>query len=1111
MSEKLELMLLGSPAVYLDGNPVTGFRSSKALALLCYLAVTQRAHTRTALTGLLWGDLPDSQARRSLTTTLSNLRHLVGNHLIIGRHEIALDPHTSCWLDVAVLEAAVERFQAGPDIQQLEAAIELYRGDFLEEFYVRMAPEFEQWVSAERERLRALVTQALHELGIAYERETKWTHAIDCIRRLLALEPWREEAHRHLMRLLAQSGQRGAALTHYRICCQCLADELDVEPDAETMRLYEQIRDGEAPFRPGEQRQEQPFIINLPRHNLPAQTAPLVGRKGELAELARLLADPAVRLVTILAPGGMGKTRLALEAAATQIDCYRQGVYFVALAPLTTVDSVIPAIANAVHLTFQADPRPPKQQLFDYLREKQLLLLLDNSEHLPEAAGLADEILQAAPFVRILVTARERLKLSAETIFRLHGLDVPGQDTHNPADFSAVQLFLQQARRLRPQFTPAATDWPALAQTCRLVQGLPLGILLAAAWIETLTPQEIAAELSRGIEFLETDLRDLPVRQRSMAAVLTQTWERLNKAERLVFMQLSVFRGGFTRQAVQAVSGATLGTLAGLVDKALLWRSATGRCEVHELLRQYAEEQLMAAGLVDATRDAHCAYFVDFLSEREADLKGGRQVAALNELESDKENLLVAWRWSVQQGQVQRLARAMESLCLFHEMRGYFYEGEAACQQAVQRLTDANDNLRTLARALSWQGSFGKKLGHARLAEQQYRQSLALLDKLATAGQDIRAERAFALSKLGGLLWYADVEAARQVLEESLTLCQAIGDQWRTAQVQRELARVAWAAGAPLEMKQRAQESRTIRRTLNDLKGLSATLSVLCWAAQLLGQYEQAHEHAQEQYAIGQALDDQLVISQSFFNLGIVALYQGQFAEAQATFEQGQAIAKELGDRHHLNTLRIWLARTKLHLGEYQEAHLLAQESLAMADEIGLRSHRGDATALLGQAAIVESTYALAEQWLEESKGIFQAIRQPVKLTRVLASLGCAACATSQHSRARRYLSELLRVVAEREDFDALLEALPLAALLLANQGQHEWAVEVYTAALRYPFIANSCWFADVAGRVIQAAQSHLPPAVAHKAREKGQAWEIRELVVELQSSAWLQTASDVE
>ena len=554
---KLSLYLLGAPRVKLNEDEIE-VKPRKALALLVYLAVTAERHTRDALATLLWPNSDQRKARQALSNRLSELnRALEGDWLETDRKTVGLQD--GFWLDVAEFQQTLADKSA--DLQSLQTAVAIYRDDFLTGFTLPDCPEFDEWQFFQSESLRQSLASALEELVGRLSNQAAYDAALPHARRRLALDPLHEPAHRQLMQLYAQAGQQGAALRQYDLCRQTLEDELGILPSEETGGLYNAIRSGKVEISPS-------FPISPPRHNLPTQTTPFIGQERELMDLSRLLNDPATRLVTILAPGGMGKTRLALEAAKNHLELGQDRVCFVDLATLTIAEDIVPTIADAAGYPFQQDERSPERQLLDYFREKQMLLVLDNFEHLLEGGGLVNKILQAAPKLKVLATSRERLQLSGETVFALDGMEFPDLETTEDAlNYNGVKLFLQSAQRVRPDSALVADDLTHVARICRLVHGMPLGILLAAAWIDLLLPQEIAAEIGQSLDFLESELRDVPDRQHSIRAVFEYSWGQLSEAERNVLMQLSVFRGGFTREAAQSVAQASLRSLSVLLKQ----------------------------------------------------------------------------------------------------------------------------------------------------------------------------------------------------------------------------------------------------------------------------------------------------------------------------------------------------------------------------------------------------------------------------------------------------------------------------------------------------------------------------------------------------------------
>ncbi len=380
------------------------------------------------------------------------------------------------------------------------------------------------------------------------------------------------------------------------------------------------------------------------------------GREQELLELDRLIADPECRCISLVGPGGIGKTRLALQAARQQRAAFSHGVAFVPLASVGSVAAAIPAVAGAVRLQFYG-PGDPRDQLLNYLSEKQMLLVLDNVEQLlvegPPQANIAElvfEILRRAPGVKLLVTSREALDLQGEWVFEVWGLAFPEVENAENADgFAAVALFVQRARRASPGLAFGTADLAAIAQLCRLVEGMPLAIELAATWSRVLSPAEIAREIEASLDFLSASARDLPERHRSMRVVFDQTWQKLSAKEREVLAQLSVFRGGFSRGAAEHVAGASLPVLSILVSRALLRRGGAGRYELHELVRQYGAGRLAAdAGAHAAAQRRHFDYFLALAEAAVQGLKGRDQLEWLGRLEQEHDNLRAALEWALE-------------------------------------------------------------------------------------------------------------------------------------------------------------------------------------------------------------------------------------------------------------------------------------------------------------------------------------------------------------------------------------------------------------------------------------------------------------------------------
>jgi len=581
---------------------VPDFPTRKVEALLVYLAYTGRPHPREQLAELLWDDRPQAQSLTNLRATLSRLNEQLAPFLLSSRKTVAIRPQAQVWVDAVELRTALQasRFPLSYSAaRRLERVLTLYRGDFLAGFYISESQGFEEWLRAERELLRVGVMEALSHLAAFHLERASFDAGVVHAARLLSLDPLREEAHRQMMTLLASKGQRSAALSQYDTCCRILADELGVEPEAATTALYTQIQSGA--FVP-------PSTSAKPPHNLPAQPTRFIGRETELSRIESYLDDPDCRLLTLIGPGGVGKTRLAYQAAAGKALDFAAGVWTVPLSGVASPEYVMPTIAERLQVHFYSDA-DQKAQVLDYLREKHLLLLLDNCEHVIEGMEVLAEILSGAPAVKILATSRERLNVQGEWLFPVDGLPFPQSEREAGAEaYSAVQLFVQSARRSRPNFQ--LDDVAAVARICKLVEGLPLAVELAASWAHHMPCDSIAAHIQHDLDFLSTNLRDVPERHRSTRVLFEHSWHLLSEAEQAVLSKLSVFRGSFDADAAARIAGASLHMVSALAEKSLVRASPTGRYDLHELLRQFAQEKLRAAGGLAATRDGHLDYFV---------------------------------------------------------------------------------------------------------------------------------------------------------------------------------------------------------------------------------------------------------------------------------------------------------------------------------------------------------------------------------------------------------------------------------------------------------------------------------------------------------------------
>jgi len=1069
MSSKLHLNFLGGFNITIDNQPSIQLSSHKAQALLCYLAVTGRAHSRSALAGLLWPDVPETNARMNLRKDLSRLRQVVRPYLIVNRDTVSFDTNSEYWLDVQALETQLDGVADGQiEIENLLNATALYHGDFLEGFYVLNAPTFEEWVLLQRGRLRETVLQALQKLTDLYITQGNPQEAIATIQRLLTLEPWREDAHYRLMELHAQSGQRALALTQYEKCRQVLAEELDVEPSTETQELYEQIRENKVPSMPIEPitlaAPANPVPVPLPAiplHNLPVQTTPFVGREREQRELAHLLTDPTIRLVTILGPGGIGKTHLSIETASTLLDRYQHGIYFIPLAPLSEPGSMVATLAANIGLTFEKDKSSPQEQLLEYLRPRDILLVCDQSSE-------------------------------------------------------ALQLFIQTGQRVCPGFVPTAADWSSIQQICQLVGGMPLGLILAASWLEVLSCAEIIAEIKESLDFLASDLRDLPERQRSLQAVFDSTWQRLSQSEQDVFKKLAIFNGGFTRNAAQAVAGASLATLTILNHKSLIRHNGNGRYEIHELLRQYALAAL--ADQAAAVRDAHSAYYCTFLQEREGALKGAGQQATMTEIEADGENVRAAWQWATRTGHVEKLSHAIESLGLFYLWQSRFEEGRVLCEQTLThlekiqpqrevssevscevpcntgpKLFPQSAQLRYGIRAAVWQSRFQRSLPRHMSSQEILRQARIWLEHSALEDLDTRAEEAQLLLEEAEAIAQWDRHWRLEQVEQSLNLFDRLSDNWSVAYGLDLLGRGLRETGQLANSEQRIEDGLALRQKIGDTRGIASSLANLANTVANMGRFEEAAQLYRQSITLFTELND---LSEQAYQTGRLAaalVHNGQFEESFQLLDESIKMYHALNFPTDPGITTILSGFALMHLGRYEEAlpyHLNAR-SLSGRDT-------GYAWKDLGRTQQAMGNMIEAQASLEKALGLFRKRGDMNGLGQTLGSLGYLAWRQKNLPEAYNYIYENLKIAADTQVYLPSLTALSGIALLHMEAGRAEEALELYTLASTHKHVANSRWYADVAGQYIMATAKTLPSQVIETAQVRGYARQLAPTIQEL-------------
>jgi predicted ATPase/DNA-binding CsgD family transcriptional regulator len=670
--------------------------------------------------------------------------------------------------------------------------------------------------------------------------------------------------------------------------------------------------------------------------NLPSQPNRFIGRVNELHELTDVLADPEYRLITLVGPGGAGKTRLAIEAASRASPAFKDGVHFASLDGVDSVDLLVPAVAGAVSLGLRGQ-EPPRVQLLDYLKPREALLVLDNFEHLIAGADLLSEILAEAPLTKLLVTTREALVLRDELVFPVPGMRIPSDEVEDLEEYDALRLFVERARRVNRSFSPER-EWPQIIRICRLVQGLPLGIELAATWTKTLPCEQIAAEIEKSVDFLSTSMRDVPERHRTMRAVFDESWRLLTDDERAVFSRLSVMRGSFDGDAAFAVAGATLQALSALVDKSLLRPvSALGRYRIHELLRQYAVERLAEnPDEAERVREAHCDYYTDLLGKASALGDQGHQLEMAASIDQEVENLRAAWQCAVAHAEVGKVLLATRALAMYSQMRGRYHEILTALERASDMLGEqplTDEVGRTLALVMVHIGWFQLRLGRLEDARATFETARDVLGKVGAP-----PHHSFASDPTIGLGVVATARGAYSdaaaLGREGLDTAQANDNLHNTEIAYYVLARAALLQGRNEDALQFAERAYEVAANLNDRWFMAYCALERGNVASALGDRIVARAHYQESYDLREEFDDPEGKAVSLVRLAEIALSDKAFDEARSRFAESISIYREIHDKGGLAASCRGMARTTAAMGDFDASRSYLCDAVLLAAEI---------------------------------------------------------------------------------------------------------------------------------------------------------------------------------
>jgi len=635
--------------------------------------------------------------------------------------------------------------------------------------------------------------------------------------------------------------------------------------------------------------------LSVHMHNLPVQITPFVGRKDDITAMRKMLTDQS-RILTIIGLGGMGKTRLALQVAADMVNAFKHGVYFVPLAPLlsASIQILVIAIADALHVTFYGK-EDPKQQLLDYLREKEILLVMDNFEHLIEEAVVLSAIIDKCPRVKILVTSWQRLQIKGEWIHELKGMNIQSEHTDIQGS-AAVELFVQSAQRINPDFILDESNKGAVINICRLVDGLPLAIELAASWVRSLSCYEILKEIGKSLDFLGTHTENIPERHRSLRAVFDYSWELLSTRAKRMFAGLSIFNGSFVREAAQEIAKVSLSDLSAFVDKTLLRRNANGRYEILPLLRHYAAEKFKKdLQEKEQMQAAFCKFYAKMFSQRFGPGQIESEGGLIDTMRPEIGNIRAAWLWAVEASMWDEIGRLLKNLFTYYERRSYYQEGKTLFELAIMKLDaipGSDERGMLLIQLKGRLGAYEQLLGNYDRSEELLRQCLAMSEKFP-----LHEDAVYAQVQLGHLLYrQGKFDEAIKNAEILLKHEHEIKNRSLVSSIKNTLGNVYFRQDENEKALNYYKDCESISISNDDLYKLTNALNSIGNVYLRTERYDEAQEYYQRSLKLAKQINNKKMMGIILNNLGNRARNQGKFDEAYRYIEESLVVKRDVGE-----------------------------------------------------------------------------------------------------------------------------------------------------------------------------------------------------------------------
>jgi predicted ATPase/DNA-binding SARP family transcriptional activator/Tfp pilus assembly protein PilF len=1018
---KLAIQCLGEFKVDIDGTQVSAFDTDKARALLVYLAVeSRRTFRRSFLAGLFWPDDEEERALHNLRQTLSMLRKTLGDsnndppYILSDRETIQLNPFSIISVDylefVALMNKALQPYQNHTDynlfhVRYLKEAANLFQGEFLTQFSVPKSILFEEWVILRREEINIHAIRVLSLLSIYHEKRAEYTIAISYLSKIVSICPWDESARNRMIYLLGVDKQWSAAKSQFFALKRYLQEVLAVEPSRETQELFNEINQASLENKSIE------LVYPNDRSVMPQTMNTFVGRKNELDRIVDLLITPTNRLITIFGLGGIGKTRFALEVGHLFRGLFADGVYFVSLLSVKSYDQLILQIGQAMSVPF-SDKTDNRNQLIDYLFDKQILLILDNFEHLladKNCVSLIDIFLNRLEKVKILVTSRELLNLVQEQVFSLKGLQYPDGSVeimNDAKSYDAVQLFLHRVEQKMPDMQKSPALLEQIARICTMLEGMPLGVELAAAMTYEQGREQLSTLIEENLFTLATRMSNVQTKHRSLSAAFEISWDLLTPQFKQILCDLSIFIDGFSLRAAQFVANASAQNLTALVGKSLLRHDFDDRYSFHEAIRQFVRNIKCSNIEIDEVQSRHANFYQDFLGELHTAIMHEQQVEALDQIQKEYGNIAMAWKWACDHQKIDFIKNSIDSLYYYFSIRSYFIEGIKWFDQAINQFESVEGSELILG-MLYWRiGAMAytirdenNLLCNLKLAER-------ILDRI-----DAQYELAYCRFHLG---WYYQRE---KKFAKSL--------------------RYSRLAAAYFEQQ-------------NDITGLSQTYLLEGSIENRQGNYEKSHPYFEKSYLYCKQSNNPRNLLVSINRLADISCYEGNYDEAIDLYIEALKISENLNDRYNQAIMYNNLGTIHHVQNNFEVAEKYYSQSLEITRELG--DLDGVALALnnLGELATWQEQFEKAKNYSKEALEIARKIEENWTIIVCLNSLGEIYCGMGEIEKSKAYFVEGLSLARDVLSWDLFGRILINLGRLHQLTGDIDKAVQCLEAGLSH-------------------------------------------------------------